>query len=353
MPDPMDRREFFRSSLLRSLAGLIAAEELSGPGVVFRGARFVSAAEGRSPRAGSFCTIDPPLVVCSDGYHDYTLTYTAGSLGLPLTWALAVRCLTEIGPEQNLQVSSSYTGFDPKVQVLENIGLERVIWIQSGGEALPPGETITITLNHYLLPPLATECAFSVLEVSPDGPEPEIGSGLTFMEVPCQGGAVKANVAERLLVVVPARAQVGEPIRIRIAALDSDSQADKEYTGTVQLSCDKSFADLPSSVCFTPSDEGTLTFEATPLEPGILRLQVTDGFLSAESNPCVCTVEPVEEYVFFGDYHKHTFHSDGHLAPAENYAYARDYAFLDWCSLSPHDMPPFPTRGARNWSTVV
>ncbi|MFH1999479.1 MAG: DUF3604 domain-containing protein [Planctomycetota bacterium] len=327
----------------------MALHELFSPFAWGKAVKLISASQ--RARGSSSCEIDPASVLFRVPAH-WSLTYTAGDGGLPMGWALMVRCIEEIQTAHNLTVTSSWSGFTASVEVKLNIGKARVIWIEPDAIPLPVGETLTIELWDYAIVTTPARSPFAVYEVDPDGAEPEIGSELTFREVPYSGGECLVTTAGAFNVVLPTRVAVNERIHLKIAALDNRSQAVESYTGVVSLSSNAAFHDLPAAVTFAATDKGTKTIEVTPAVPGFIRVQAVDGDKSGESNPCVCTVDPVEEGIFWGDYHKHTFHCDGHLEPAENYAYARKFAFLDWCAISSHDMLPAPERGAHSWATL-
>lgn len=349
MTGNIDRREFIRSSVIKTTTGMIALNELVGPGLLGKGVQFVSAAE--RDMSASKCEIFPDSVQYQT-FNDWSIIYTAGKGGLPLGWALVIRCLHAIEFYNNLTVTSSWSPFIPQVFVKNNVGVPRVIWIEPVTEPLPEGETITVTLEEYRTPLTTASCAFSILEMNPGGKEPEIGSSLTFMEVPAAGGKALPYATGRFNVIVPSRAALNEPVRIRIAAWDENAFLTPKFAGMVNLSANLPMKGLPGMVTFTAADEGTMTLEAAPLMPGTLKVSVTDGIHTGESNPCVVTLKKPKDRVFWGDYHKHSFHCDGHLFPEEIYDYARRSAFLDWGMISSHDMHPFPTKGARNWNLL-
>jgi hypothetical protein len=188
--------------------------------------------------------------------------------------------------------------------------------------------------------------------MDPEGSHPEIGSGLTFMELPTKGGSVLPGPTEKFNVVLPTLARSGEPLFIKIAALDKEFFSTPDFLGTVELSANVAMDGLPDTLEFLPQDRGSKKIEATPLESGVIRIQLTMGNITAESNPCVCMTDPMQENIFWGDYHKHSFHCDGHQKPGEIYEYARSFAYLDFGMVTSHDMMPFPKRGARNWKTI-
>ncbi|MFH2001976.1 MAG: DUF3604 domain-containing protein, partial [Planctomycetota bacterium] len=348
MRDEVNRRVFIRASVLSTGAGLVALQELFGDAV--KGNKIHYFTHDDAWEKGASCQIEPESVSYREP-QNFKLVYEAGVKGLPANHGLMIRCLGPI-EESLCHVRSSHPGYIPHFQILENVGIPRVIWIESSDVALLPGEKLIIELMNYALPETTASCAFAVLEVDPEGQEPEIGSGLTFVEVPTTGGRCVALATVSLKVVLPTRAQTNQALRIRIAAFDEYDLATPAFTGQVSLSSDFPFFDLPGSVTFLPEDEGSKVIDVIPMAAGIARVKAASGPMSAESNPCICSVEPVEDFIYWGEYHKHSYHCDGHLFPAELFDYARRYASLDWGMLSPHDMWPSPVKGARNWRAL-
>lgn len=363
--DPIDRREFLKKNMLRTAAGWIALSELLGPEAagadgLIHGVSFIAADEHKSIddlKGSSYCTILPESIEYASPDTDFEITYVAGEGGLPAGSILAVRCTFPIDPEQ-LVVTSSCPGYQPDVTIKENIGIPRVIWIKSGLNALPEGESLVIRLIDYQSPRVRTKCAFSVVEIEPDGPNPELGSNYSIKEVPSTGGVVLSKAPAELHVVVPTLAQVNKPLKIRISVRDELHHATPDFTGRVVMKVNLPMLhELRGPMIFKPEDAGSKEVDVVPLMEGVLRVQCLHRDpgghdLEGESNPCICLPQAPEERVFWGDFHQHSTHCDGNLFPDEIFDYARRFAFLDFGSISPHDMMPYPSRGARNWPLI-
>ncbi|MHC4944220.1 MAG: DUF3604 domain-containing protein [Planctomycetota bacterium] len=349
MAKNIDRREFFKSSMLKTGAGLIALNELFDPALLAGGVNFVSATGPY--KTSSFCLIDPDTA----NYRtptDWFLNYTAGDHGLPKDWALMIRCMSPIEFQHQLTVDSTDPEFKFKVSVKKNVGIKRVIWIEPDRTNLTAGQSITIRLKKYPLPKTTARCAFAMCEVNPNGSEPEIGSGLTFYEIPTYGGESIPFATKHFQMTLPTRAQTNQPIEIKIAAFDEYWMATPGYTGTVEVVTNFPIRYLPDKITFTPEDKGCKVITCEPLMEGIIRILIKDEATTAESNPCVCTNYPVVDNIFWGEYHKHSFHCDGHLEPDELYEYGEKYGQLDWAMVTPHDTWPAPKKGARNWPVI-
>ncbi|MHC4944885.1 MAG: hypothetical protein ACYTG7_17860, partial [Planctomycetota bacterium] len=258
MSRPVHRRDFIKSTLLQTSAGCIALDQLIKPNMLAKGFDFL-VKEKKKP-GHSICVIEPATLPCGAEPATFTLTYTAGLGSLPAGWSLCIRCPSPIeDPVTQLTWETSCPHFEPHVQVKQNIGISRIIWVDTGPTPLPKGETLTITVKDHVRPRTPVRSVFSVVEVDPDGKEPEIGSGLTFQEVYTEGGKIVPHATESFHVVLPAMAMVSEPIRIRIAALDGELNATPLFTGSVSLESNIPLLELPESVEILPEDKGSKT----------------------------------------------------------------------------------------------
>lgn len=86
-------------------------------------------------------------------------------------------------------------------------------------------------------------------------------------------------------------------------------------------------------------------------KPGLKFLTVHDqeSDLAATGNPVLVSAEPLEQRLFWGDLHCHTWLSDGLRSPEQVCAFARDEAFLDIFAIADHNRGPTP----RQWDYCV
>jgi len=119
--------------------------------------------------------------------------------------------------------------------------------------------------------------------------------------------------------ILPSTAVVGDAVPLRVAELDR--------WGNV-------------------AGDGEVTLEEVSFdEPGIHRIEVTRGDITATSNPILVTEQAPEYGIYWGDLHTHHGHSyttdDGEWIN-ENHAYARDVMGLDFATESvkapPHEL---------------
>jgi hypothetical protein len=157
---------------------------------------------------------------------------------------------------------------------------------------------------------------------------------------------VVADEAAGFSVVVPSVAKAGEPLVVKVAALDQHRNPATSYTGQVALrlvsleSGEAVDAFSPSGATIGPGNQGWLHVDAPAglPQPGFYAVRVTDENrgLEAISNPIRCTAEEPPYRVYWGDLHTHHRRCDGLRRFEEAAAHARDVAGLDVVALSPH-----------------
>jgi hypothetical protein len=157
---------------------------------------------------------------------------------------------------------------------------------------------------------------------------------------------VVADEPARLSVVVPSMMKVGEPLVIKVAALDEHRNPATSYAGDLRFTLISLDDEEPikevswQSATILPSNHGWL--HSRPMgkipRPGAFAVRVTDAEHNLEglSNPIRCTAEEPPYRVFWGDLHTHHRRCDGLRRFEEAAAHARDIAGLDVVALSPH-----------------
>ncbi|NQT15673.1 MAG: hypothetical protein HQ582_23150, partial [Planctomycetes bacterium] len=147
-------------------------------------------------------------------------------------------------------------------------------------------------------------------------------------------------------VVVPSLQKVGEPIVIKVAALDEHRNPATSYTGRLAVSL-VSLADgkatenfLAEAASIGPKDGGWIHLESSGglRRPGAYAVRVRDEGRELEglSNPIRCTADEPPYRVYWGDLHTHHRRCDGLRRFDEAAAHGRDVAGLDVVAVSPH-----------------
>jgi hypothetical protein len=93
-------------------------------------------------------------------------------------------------------------------------------------------------------------------------------------------GSVKVAVmqtdAATLAVSIPTASTAGQPVVVKVTALDPGGNVDPDYTGTVTFTSSDASADLPNDYTFLASDRGVHTFRATLVTAGSKTVTATD-----------------------------------------------------------------------------
>ncbi len=145
--------------------------------------------------------------------------------------------------------------------------------------------------------------------------------------------------AKKLIVTLLSTATAGKEFPVMAKAVDEWGNVDKSYRGKVKCSSTNKETALPPPCTFTPEDKGIRRFQAVFKGEGIRKIVLKDTVngLRAESNPAHVFPDTPSFNIYWGDIHGKSNHSDGIFSPDEYYAYARDIAGLDFCSLTDHD----------------
>ena len=203
---------------------------------------------------------------------------------------------------------------------------------------LKPGETLRITLGDtsggspgMRVQPFDESCFVFKTFVDALGD----GKYLPLADSP----TIEIVAAEpvRLNVVMPSDAVEGEPTWCLVRAEDRYGNPAPRYRGEVKLTSTDPNATLPESHRFGTDDSGVHRFESLVFgSNGIQSVSISDGTLSATSNPVRVATECPEALVLWGDLHGHTLFSDGRGTVEEFYDFAENVAGLDFCALTDH-----------------
>lgn len=313
-------------------------------------------------RAFGSAVLEPSDCVVAGSWGTWRLTYTVGEYGLDDGGTLMVswRFATDWGrpqfedPSAPDYASLSTDGrtslcgrFDTKAGVRP---WRKSTVVDVFDDGLAPGEHIVITFGdtaqgspgsraqtfcehsfewRVLVNPFATG-EFILL---PDPAEIEIVSG----------------PAERLVVIVPSLAAVGETVEVVVKAEDGWGNPARSYEGTVRLEAD-GIEGLPERYTFTAEDAGIHPFAVKVATPGEHRLLATDEELglSALSNPLIAADADPKRRVYWADLHGQSEETVGTNTAEDYVKFARDYAALDVCGHQGNDFQVT----AENWAEL-
>ncbi len=142
---------------------------------------------------------------------------------------------------------------------------------------------------------------------------------------------VVAGPAAAWLTSLPATAQRGDTVLLRLAAVDAIGNR-AAYSGTAQL-------ELPAGL-IGPEEvkvqDGSGTVQVTVDRDGLHVATASGaGLRIGESNPMLASHNFPR--LLWGDLHGHTGLSDGTGTPEDYFAYAREIAALDFAAITDHD----------------
>ncbi len=184
------------------------------------------------------------------------------------------------------------------------------VTILDGG--LPAGQSLTVSLGvldqdcgWQTANRAFTEVPIRVFELLGGGEPALVEPVPTFSFVP-------EDAVSTLRAILPSTAVVGEELPLRVVELDRWGNVAGDGQATLE----------------------TVRFD----EPGVHRVEVRRGDLTARSNPVQVTADPPERRIYWGDLHTHHGHdyTDAFTGEwiDENHAYARDVMGLDFASES-------------------
>ena len=161
--------------------------------------------------------------------------------------------------------------------------------------------------------------------------------------------SVGAGPAKQWLARLPATAEEGDEVRLRVAALDALGSL-STWSGKAELALPAGLSG-PDELAIV---EGIGSALIEVVKEGLHRIGVGGGDLtSTDSNPMLAS--GAFPRLLWGDLHGHTGLSDGTGTPEDYFDYARDVAGLDFAAITDHDhwgIEPLD-RTPANWQRIV
>ncbi|MFP6622693.1 MAG: DUF3604 domain-containing protein [Myxococcota bacterium] len=286
-------------------------------------------------------------IVEAESRNRFHLVYEAGPLGVANggTVFLQISPFWEWDdPQTQWEDASGYTEVTTDAEgVLLDAFLvaPQLMVIEIRGRGLEPGERIRIVYGAGAAGARVDRFAESVsrLWIAVDGD----GDGVRSLLPDSPSVLVRASQPGWLIATVTSTAEPGDEVRITLALLDAEGNADPNLNGSSwegEIAIEASgVTGLPERIAFRAADRGRRSIVGRAKAEGIHRLrflaETERGPLSAESNPLV--VRRGVRHVLWADLHGHSHLSDGTGTPTDFYDYARDVAALDVAALTDHD----------------
>jgi hypothetical protein len=322
------------------------------PELVERIAKILAFVERHGDQNGRLVRVDETDLVVNE-YATIVLEYTVGEIEIATGGSLRIGQIFSANRLQKLQNTEPAGDAHVTVGVESEATTEAttVPWrgiynsmfsydpapaLAVTGGTLERGDTVRITLGDrsgggrgLRMMPHDTDAFRFVVEVDPTGDG--VFMPADFVEV-----AIRGADPARLRAVVPSIVAPDEVFALRLAVEDRYRMPATFEGGTFTVRLDD---EVMGELTVPPgSSEGRLDGLSIGREGGY-RFDVTnaDGTLTAASNPILIEVDPPLR-VFWGELHGHSGLEDAIGKVARYYDYARDVAFLDFASLSGHDV---------------
>lgn len=220
---------------------------------------------------------------------------------------------------------------------VDNRGLRRAISLRIERGNLRCGDRIQIQLGDargpVRLPPFDCRIRVAVFLLPPAGDPVEVSDPPYYQ--------VSPGPARRIRLLVASQAAAGTPGWIHARLVDRFGNTASRFTGTLGLTATDASAEVSATLEFAPEHQGIrripdgLTWRTIGIHRLVARQAGSD--LEAASNPAevVASLDSVPRLVW-GDFHGHTYLSDGLEGPDVYYRYARDVEALDFSGISDH-----------------
>ncbi len=205
-------------------------------------------------------------------------------------------------------------------------------------EGLQPGQSAGIVFGNQArkgpgaqAPDFACT-AYFLAAVDPFGDRRAKTTGYYLLQD--QGGlTVSGRRARRMSIHLPSAATKGRG-RATIAVTDNQGNLSPDFSGSVKLLCPTPGVEIPTMVSFSGTDGGRKTIEVNNPEASDFRIEVVSDELDGECNG---SCRPAHDFqIFWGEYHVHSYSSDGLGTTAEAFNYGREHACLDWGATADH-----------------
>ncbi len=316
---------------------------------------------------------DDPVVASSRG--SWVVEWVAGPSGLPEGGGvvLQVSPFWNWSPPQVRRpgfpgyTTAACSAEGVEVEIYEG-GVPMTVVARPAGGALAPGDTLRFCYgdsSHGGVGSLSRADSyaedFEELLIKTDG------DGDGWFEAVAEQPTLEILPGAAVTLAVAARNVVdpGEELEVRVFGLDRQGNRAKLPVGQLALVL-RPLAIAPGA---TPDPPDTLaSWRVAPSEssavrrigverPGLYRLEAflttPDGALAGRNDLVLVERDSPFRDILWGDIHSHSALSDGTGAPADLYAFARDVAGLDVCSVTDHDAHGlFPLTERGGWEAV-
>ena len=267
----------------------------------------------------------------------WTVVYEAGELGIAAGGWLFFQVPPHWGWSDPQPVAAAAPGYTEVTTgaagvVLEPVTLDTgLLGIRVTGRPLAGGERVRIVYGAGTAGARADRFAErgSRFWIGVDGD----GDGVRALIAEPPEVTIAAGPPARLAVHLASVAELGETVRLTVAALDGGGNFAAGAAGEVELSGPGEALEHPARLTLAG---GRAEAAVVARRAGVWRIEAkAAGGLGGASNPL--RVAAGQPRVLWADLHGHSGLSDGTGTPEDYFAYARDVAGLDVVALTDHD----------------
>lgn len=322
---------------------------------LFAELRQIQAAIGKT---GSFRQISPDTnILEAKAYYSIVLEYEVGELGMDVGARIRIghNWYADVGEIQfSRPLDAGYTTITPSREGLEFVsGPQR--WYGQQFTSLYGAFTPTLTLTKGRIEPGET-ITFHIGDKSGGAPgwltqsfsldsmdlkfEADFENDGLWVPIAQPRFRVIGNEPHHLRIVAPSVVRPGEPVSLRVNV--EDQYFNEASSGPIELiaSIDGREVGRSKPVGGNPGRFLFPAFDA-PVDardaPYYLDVVSIDDRFSGQSNPMMVRAAPAPK-LFWGEMHGHEAYTDGNGTPDWYLSYAKDVAFLDYASLTGHDV---------------
>jgi hypothetical protein len=175
--------------------------------------------------------------------------------------------------------------------------------------------------------------AYFVTAIDPYGDRRAPISGYYLLEEQ-SGFSITGKPAKKANIFLPSISKDGKGKGI-IQLSDLDDNIDRDFQGELELFASDPSVEIPEEITILPEDEGVKTFDFKNPSGKDFRIEAASESISGISNFCAGKTE--DDYsLYWGEYHVHTYASDGLGTIKEALDYGKNEAALDFAAINDH-----------------
>lgn len=190
------------------------------------------------------------------------------------------------------------------------------------------GDTSRFSQGWRPMPRDADDYQF-LIEADIDGQGDFVPAAITSIQI-------SGDDIAQINAIAPSIVKAGEPFALRLRVEDQNWNPARFQGGAFQVS----LSGKPAGEIRVPAGESVGRIDGLKIaQPGGYKLEVksTDGRFSCLSNPVLVEANP-RQRIYWGELHAHSGWEEGTGSVPHFYHFARDIAFLDFASLTGHDL---------------